>query len=98
MNGLYAMKAVTERPRELGIYARPNVAGTVLVAVQDRGSGLDAQSRERLFEPFYTTKPDGMGMELAISRTIIEAHGGRLWPVVNGECGTTFQFTLPSDE
>jgi PAS domain S-box-containing protein len=98
MNGLDAMKAVTERPRELVIRARLHDAGTVLVAVQDRGIGLDAQSRERLFEPFYTTKPDGMGMGLAISRTIIEAHGGRLWPVANGDYGATFQFTLPSDE
>jgi signal transduction histidine kinase len=70
----------------------------VLVAVQDSGIGLDPQSMERLFEAFYTTKPEGMGMGLSISRSIIEAHGGRLWPAANGDYGATFQFTLPTDE
>jgi C4-dicarboxylate-specific signal transduction histidine kinase len=95
MNGIDAMQAVTERPRELRIRAQPHAAGSVLVAVQDTGIGLDAQSLARLFEPFYTTKPEGMGLGLTISRSIIEAHGGRLWATPNDGPGATFQFTLP---
>jgi signal transduction histidine kinase len=68
----------------------------VLVAVQDTGIGLDAPSMARLFEAFYTTKPEGMGMGLAISRSIVEAHGGRLWATPNDGPGATFQFTLPA--
>jgi signal transduction histidine kinase len=63
--------------------------------VRDSGPGLDSRHRDRVFEPFYTTKADGMGMGLAISRSIIEAHGGRLWAVQNDGPGETFQFTLP---
>jgi signal transduction histidine kinase len=96
MNGIDAMQAVTERPRELRIRAQPHAAGTVLVAVQDAGIGLDPQSLAQLFEPFYTTKPDGMGLGLTISRTIIEAHGGRLWATPNDGPGATVQFTLPA--
>jgi len=98
LNGIEAMQAVTERPRELVIRARPDGAGTVLVAVEDTGVGLDAQSEGRLFEAFYTTKPEGLGMGLAISRSIIEAHGGRLWATANGDYGATFQFTVPAEE
>jgi len=98
MNGLDAMKAVTERPRTLLVRTQRDGAGRVLVAVQDTGTGIAPQHMERLFAAFYTTKADGLGMGLAISRTIIEAHGGRLWPVANGDYGATFQFTLPSDE
>ena len=67
----------------------------VLVAVRDSGPGLDPTSVDRLFEAFYTTKPDGMGMGLAICRSIIEAHGGRLWASANKPRGAVFQFTLP---
>jgi signal transduction histidine kinase len=67
----------------------------VLVAVRDAGIGLDPQQMARLFDPFFTTKPGGMGIGLAISRTIIEAHGGRLWATPNDGPGATFQFTLP---
>ena len=98
MNSLEAMKAVTERLRELVIKAQPHDAGTVLVVVQDCGIGLDPQSMERLFEAFYTTKPEGLGMGLSISRSIIEAHGGRLWPAANGDYGATFSFTLPTED
>ena len=63
--------------------------------VQDTGVGLDSQSVERLFEAFYTTKPQGMGMGLAISHSIIEAHGGRLWAEPNQGPGATFLFSLP---
>jgi signal transduction histidine kinase len=68
----------------------------VLVAVQDAGIGLDPQSVARRFEPFYTTKPEGMGLGLAISRSIIEQHGGRLWVTPNDGPGATVQFTLPA--
>jgi two-component system, LuxR family, sensor kinase FixL len=69
----------------------------VLVTVRDSGSGLDPTSLDRLFEAFYTTKADGMGMGLAISRTIVEAHGGRLWAMPNVPHGAVFRFRLPTD-
>ena len=68
------------------------------VVVRDSGPGLRADDMERLFEPFYTTKSDGMGMGLSISRAIIEAHGGRLWAMPNEPHGAVFQFTLPADQ
>jgi signal transduction histidine kinase len=95
MNGIDAMKVVTERPRELLIRSRPHEPDEILVAVQDSGIGVDEQNMGRLFEPFYTTKPEGMGMGLRISRSIIEAHGGRLWATPNPGPGITVQFTLP---
>jgi signal transduction histidine kinase len=69
----------------------------VLVAVQDSGPGLEAAMLQRVFESFYTTKPTGLGMGLSICRSIIEAHGGRLWASTNQRRGATFQFTLPGD-
>jgi signal transduction histidine kinase len=69
----------------------------VRVLVRDTGPGLDARARERLFEPFFSTKPDGMGMGLAISRSIVEAHAGRLWVSPNEDGGETFQFTAPCE-
>jgi len=66
----------------------------VLVAVQDSGIGIDRQNLAKIFDTFYTTKPQGMGMGLAISRSIVENHGGRLWAVPNDGPGATFQFTL----
>jgi signal transduction histidine kinase len=68
---------------------------SVLIAVQDSGPGLGETEMQRAFEPFYTTKPQGMGMGLAISRSIIEAHGGRLWGTADSPRGAVFQFTLP---
>ena len=70
----------------------------VLVAVRDSGPGLAPAALERLFEAFYTTKPDGLGMGLSICRSIIEAHGGRLWASANSPRGAVFQFTLPVDQ
>ena len=67
------------------------------VAVQDSGPGLSPQSVDRLFEAFYTTKPKGMGMGLTICRSIIEAHGGRLWATANEPRGAVFQFTVPPE-
>ncbi len=98
LNGIDAMKAVTDRPRVLRIRAQPHEAGHVLVAVQDSGIGLEEGSLERAFEAFYTTKPEGMGLGLAISRSIIEAHGGRLWATPNAGPGVTMQFTLPTGD
>ena len=88
------MSAVTDRSRDLLIRSRQYEPDKVLVAVQDSGIGLKAESLDHLFEAFFTTKPKGMGMGLAISRSIIEAHGGRLWAVPNEGPGATFQFTL----
>ena len=98
LNGIDAMKAVTDRPRVLRIRAQPHEAGHVLVAVQDAGAGIAPQDLERIFTPFYTTKPEGMGLGLAISRSIVEAHGGRLWATPNDGPGTTAQFTLPTGD
>ncbi len=95
MNGIEAMKeVVAERPRNLLIGSRLDASGAVLIAVHDSGSGLP-KDVERVFETFYTTKAEGLGMGLAICRLIIEAHGGRLWASPNVPCGAVFQFTLP---
>ena len=94
MNGIEAMSAVTDRSRDLLIRSRQHESDKVLVAVQDSGMGLDPKNMERIFDAFYTTKAQGMGMGLAISRSIVENHGGRLWAVPNDGPGATFQFTL----
>ncbi|MBV8142321.1 MAG: GAF domain-containing protein, partial [Verrucomicrobia bacterium] len=95
LNGIEAMSTVEDRPRELVIKSqRGQGDDEVCVAVQDSGIGLDPGSRERIFEAFHTTKPDGLGLGLSISRSIVEGHGGRLWAVSNDCPGTTFQFTL----
>ncbi|MEX2742672.1 PAS domain S-box protein [Rhizobium mongolense] len=96
MNGIEAMKTIADRPRELLIRSLLDASGAVLVEVQDAGVGLEPQSVERVFEAFYTTKAEGLGMGLAICRSIIEAHGGRLWARTNEPWGAVFQFTLPS--
>jgi signal transduction histidine kinase len=90
------MSAVSENPRELLIGSEKDESQGVLVAVRDSGPGLDPKSLDHLFTAFYTTKPQGMGMGLAISRSIIEAHGGRLWATANKDRGAAFQFTLPA--
>jgi signal transduction histidine kinase len=94
MNGIEAMSGVTDRPRELLLSSRQDESDKVLVAVRDCGFGLHPESLDHVLEAFFTTKTKGMGMGLAISRSIIEAHGGRLWPVPNDGPGATFQFTL----
>ena len=93
-----SMVAVDEGPRELLISTEPNQPHGVRVAVRDSGPGLDPEQRERVFESFYTTKPGGVGMGLSICRSIILAHGGRLWAEPNQPRGTVFRFTLPGDE
>jgi PAS domain S-box-containing protein len=99
MNGVEAMDKVAAGERKISIRARrheDNGRPAVLVSVQDSGVGLKAAEVNRLFEAFYTTKADGMGMGLAISRSIVEAHGGRLWLAPAGGPGVTFEFILPT--
>ncbi len=95
MNGLEAISKIAQGERELLVSSSKGEANNVIVAVRDSGEGLDAANLERVFDAFFTTKPDGMGMGLAISRTIIESHGGRLWATSNAPRGAVFQFTLP---
>lgn len=95
-NGMEAMSNVTDRPRRLTVRSGRNGEGTVLVAVSDSGPGIDPKDHKRIFNAFFTTKPQGMGMGLSISHSIIESHGGRLWATNNDGGGATFQFTLPA--
>ena len=95
MNGIEAMQSVTDRPRELVIRSRQDETQQVLVSVTDCGVGISAENADRLFNAFFTTKSGGMGMGLSICRSIMEAHGGRLWATANVPHGATFQFTLP---
>jgi signal transduction histidine kinase len=94
MNGIEAMDTITDRSREMLIRSTAHEFNQLLVAVQDSGVGIDLQNLDKIFDAFYTTKPQGMGMGLAISRSIVENHGGRLWAVPNNGPGATFQFTL----
>ena len=98
LNALEAMSGVHDRPRELTIASTRSDAGTILVEVRDSGEGLEPASAERVFEPFYTTKAQGIGIGLSISRSIVEAHGGRLSARANQPHGAVFQFTLPLAE
>jgi C4-dicarboxylate-specific signal transduction histidine kinase len=99
LNAIEAMSAVDDRARELTIVSRQDAAGAVpnavIIEVRDCGHGLDPKNAEHVFEAFYTTKPDGIGIGLSISRSIIEAHGGRLWASANAPSGAVFQFSLP---
>jgi C4-dicarboxylate-specific signal transduction histidine kinase len=96
INGVQAMATVTDRARVLTIRTEQRESDQVLVAVQDVGIGTEPEGLDRLFAAFYTTKPDGMGMGLSICRSIIEAHGGRVWASRNIGSGMTFQFTVPA--
>jgi PAS domain S-box-containing protein len=98
MNGFEAISGVSERARELVITTGNVDAAQVRVTVEDSGTGLDPNTIERIFDPFYTTKPAGMGMGLSISRSILQQHGGRLWAAPNDGPGTSFHFTLPKYE
>nr|AAK00173.1 hypothetical 19.8 kDa protein [Bradyrhizobium sp. WM9] len=94
-NAIEAMSDLKEGDRELLITARTDSSNNVLVSFRDTGPGLDPNSADRVFEAFYTTKSDGMGMGLAICHSIIEAHGGRMWAGANDPRGAVFQFSIP---
>jgi signal transduction histidine kinase len=96
INAVEAMAAIGDATRELSIGSARGDSQGVLVSVGDSGPGLTPGSLDRLFHAFYTTKPQGMGLGLAISRSIVEAHGGRLWATANVPRGAVFRFTLPS--
>jgi PAS domain S-box-containing protein len=98
VNAIEAMSGIKERPRELTIASASDGPDTVSVEVRDAGTGLDPAHAPHLFEPFYTTKPDGLGVGLSISRSIVEAHGGRLSAAANAPHGTVFIFSLPVNE
>jgi len=95
MNSLDALTAVADRPRILTIHADTDSPASIRVEVQDTGPGIEPQRMKKIFEPFQTTKPHGLGLGLSISRSIIEAHGGHLRVARNDGSGVTFQFTLP---
>jgi C4-dicarboxylate-specific signal transduction histidine kinase len=95
MNAIEAMSAVSHGSRELLIGTSIDASGAVRITVQDSGPGLNPETFDRLFDPFYTTKANGMGMGLSICRSIVEAHNGRIWVSPTAGPGSTFQFILP---
>jgi signal transduction histidine kinase len=95
LNGLEAMLPPPAGVRTLVIRTARDEAAAVTVAVQDSGTGIDEKDTDRIFQPLYTTKADGLGMGLAIARTIVDAHGGRLVAANNAQGGATVHFTLP---
>jgi signal transduction histidine kinase len=95
LNGIEAMSSVADRPRELVITTRNVETDQVQVTVEDSGTGLDPTAMDKIFDPFYTTKPSGMGMGLSICRSILQAHGGRLWAEAKDGPGTIFHVMLP---
>jgi C4-dicarboxylate-specific signal transduction histidine kinase len=98
MNDADAMSSVTNRPRILQLVSRIDPSGSMVVAIEDSGTGLDAILMERIFDPLFTTKPNGMGMGLAICKSIVEAHGGRIWALPRRPNGSVFQFTVRTVE
>ena len=96
MNGVDSMRAIGDRSRVLTVRSQPDDRGNIVVSVADSGVGLDAVNLEHIFDTFFTTKANGMGMGLAISKSIIEAHHGRLWAVPEPRFGAMFAFALPS--
>ena len=96
LNSVEAMSSSEEGARELSISTKLGESRDILVAVQDSGPGIDPEHLDRVFAPFYTTKTSGIGMGLSICRSIIAAHGGRLWAEANRPRGAIFQFTLPA--
>jgi signal transduction histidine kinase len=98
LNAIEAMSAIDDRPRDLSIMSESlHDSVGVLVAVRDSGIGISQVNRDRLFETFFSTKAEGMGMGLSTGRSIVTAHGGRLWAERNVDHGATFQFMIPAD-
>jgi len=95
LNAFEAMKDCPANEREISLHAAIDGADVVRVEVCDRGTGIGSDNLDKIFQPFYTTKRDGLGMGLSISRSIIEAHGGRLLAENNPDRGATFYFTVP---
>jgi PAS domain S-box-containing protein len=95
LNAFDAMRECPADERKVKVRAEPDGAALIKVAVSDRGTGLSGDKLDKIFQPFYTTKREGLGMGLSITRSIIEAHGGRLWAENNADHGATFSFTLP---
>ena len=94
MNGIQAMSPVTGRQRELRIRSQEHGPDQILIAVEDSGIGIEPENVDQLFNAFFTTKPNGMGLGLSICRSIIEQHDGHIWATRNSGEGSTFQFTL----
>jgi C4-dicarboxylate-specific signal transduction histidine kinase len=96
LNGIEAIAEQHNPPKEIAVWSQKLPSGDALVGVRDSGEGVDAAQLDQLFKPFFTTKQTGMGMGLSIGRSIIEAHGGRLWATLNGGPGITFRFSIPA--
>jgi signal transduction histidine kinase len=97
LNAIEAMSDVSHLTRELSVLSVKDGPNGALVTVQDSGVGLDQAALDRIFGAFYSTKPHGMGIGLAVSQTIIQAHGGRLWASPNEPRGAIFRFRLPAE-
>jgi signal transduction histidine kinase len=95
MNAVEAVSARGEEPREMLLRSQKHGSDQILISVRDSGVGIDPGKLDRIFKPFVTSKPGGMGMGLSISTSIVQAHGGRLWAVPNEDHGATFQFSIP---
>jgi len=98
LNGMEAMNGLPAEKRQVVVRTAPGDNGTVKVAVADSGHGIPVDQLPKLFQPFFTTKKEGMGMGLSIARTIVEAHHGKIWVENNSGVGATFYFTVPVDE
>ena len=95
---LNAIEAMNDTGGALTITARPNSQDQIIVSISDTGVGLPQESSGQIFDAFRTTKPEGTGMGLAITRSIVESHGGRVWATVNQGAGATFHFILPIED
>lgn len=97
LNGIESTSGIMDRERKVTLRSQRNDSGHLMIAVKDTGSGIDPSNQKKMFDAFFTTKSQGMGMGLSICQSIIEAHGGRLWASANDDHGATFQFTLPAE-
>jgi signal transduction histidine kinase len=96
LNALEAMSSIKDHDRLLSVKSQIHAPNDVLITVADSGTGIDPKTMSRIFEPFFTTKPQGMGMGLSISRSIVEAHGGKLWAISDTGRGSAFHVRLPA--